>query len=197
MLDQLSEILVDVGDHAVEGGFRIIVLICVWRCIAIVHQVRFVGRIGRNVAQEGLVPIVLYEAHGLVEPDVGAIARVVDRPAVVEVDVVEVVVSQMLLTEHPGAVTAAGKEIGHCHLVSSQNGPAPAGGPGAVAQGIVAGHQRAARGRAQGRDVVVSTAYRLVVKAVDVGCLEPGITGTAQIGIPLIVGQYKYDVGPT
>ena len=97
LVAQTPQVLVDAGNHAEEarpeiGHAGIAVLLR----IAVRHQVPEVGRVGRNVAEEGFVAVLADEADGLIEPHVGTVSLVKLPMPVVHVDVVETVVAPVV-----------------------------------------------------------------------------------------------------
>ena len=185
------------------------------------------GMTGPGMTDPGLTGRAPFdETDRLVEPHVRTVSRVLHGRAVVEIGVVEVVVSpeigrlshaaalvshhvlesavlgpvgvvvaQVPFAEHGGAVAGRAENVRHGRLRLAQDGPAPAGRPSAVAHGPPAGHQGAARRRAQGRHVEVGQEDRVIVKGVDTGCLQPRMSGASQVAVALVVRDDQDDIG--
>ncbi len=112
-LPQGAEVFVDVGDHAVELRPLLGHQASVGRAVARLHVVGAMRSVGRDGAEEGVVPVALEEAQRLAEPDVGAVALEVPGFPVDGVGVVEVVVSPVV-----GGLADASAAVGD-HLVEA------------------------------------------------------------------------------
>ena len=77
-----------------------------------------------------------------------------------------VVVAEVPLAEHAGAVTRLGEDVGHRRDLRPQERPAAADVDRAVAGGVHAGQQLSTGRRAHGRDVEVVQAHALAAQAV-------------------------------
>ena len=185
------------------------------------------GMTGPGMTDPGLTGRAPFdETDRLVEPHVRTVSRVLHGRAVVEIGVVEVVVSpeigglshaaalvghhvpesavlgpvgvvvaEVPFAEHGGAVSGRAEDVRHGRLRFTQDGPPPAGRPGAVAHGPAARHQGAARRRAQGRHVEVDKADRVIVKGVDTRCFQPRVPGAFQVAVALVVRDDQDDIG--
>ena len=148
---------------------------------------------GLAVVEVGVVKVIVAPEIGCLSDPAAAVCDYGLKAAVKRS--VRVVVAQMPLAEHAGAIAGVGKDIGHGHFGPAQDRSAPAGCPGAVADRATAGHEGAARRGAQGRDVEVAKAGGDRMEGVDRGGGDPRDAGASQVAVPLVVGDYDDNVG--
>ena len=93
-LFQHPQVVVDVGDHAIEGLllFTEFAFIPVAVVIFFSYIQRAVGRVGGKVNEKGLFPVVVYELYGLIKVYIGAIAFELFWLPVSEVMVIKIIV---------------------------------------------------------------------------------------------------------
>ena len=158
------------------------------------------------VALELLVDAVVGEDG--IEVDVGVVFPMIrqrgDAPgAVVDglletavLRAVRVAVAEVPLAEVTGGVAGGGEEVGHGRQLRAHHRAALADRGAAVAHGVDARHELAARGRAHRGDVEVGEADGSFPERVEVRGLHDGTPVSRDVAIPLVVGDDEDDVRP-
>jgi hypothetical protein len=103
-------------------------------------------------------------------------------------------VTKVPFAEDAGRVTGRLQNLGESRSLEGQALAFQDGVGDAVAEFVTAGHQRRARRRAGRADVEVGEANALIVKAVEVRCLQNRITVTGQVAITLVIRQEKNNI---
>ena len=120
---------------------------------------------GAPVVEIGVVEVVVAPEVGGLTHATALVGHHVLESAVL--GTVGIIVAQVPFAEHGGTISSCAEDVRHGRLRLPQDGPAPAGRPGAVSHGAPARHQGPARRRAEGRHVEVCEADRVVVKGID------------------------------
>ena len=121
------------------------------------------------------------EPHGLVE-------SAVLRPE-------GVVVAEVPLAEHAGAVARLGEDVGHRRDLGPQERPTAADVDRAVAGRVHSGQQLAAGRRTHRRDVKVVQANALAAQPVEMRRFEHGVPVSGEFAVALVVRHHDDDVG--
>ena len=156
----------------------------------------------------GAVALELFELPvpfvGVIEVVVAPVIRGLPNPAATMPDdilkapvlrTMRSVVAEVPLADHPGHIAGAGKQVCDRLFVPVHHRAPRTGSVTRPCTGVIAGHQRRARGRAERADMEIREAHGLGVEAIQIRRLEDRIPVTGQIAVALIVSHHEDDVG--
>ncbi len=105
-----------------------------------------------------------------------------------------IVVAEVPFTELPRDIAGLLQQLRHSRHFTAEQGSTTADVHGSVAYRIATGHQLAARGRTHRRDVKIDEPNTLVMKAIDMRCLDDRVTMAREVTVSMVVGDYNDDV---